>query len=1150
MDSVLASDASHRSPTFQAGRHRLPSRRARHRQGTDQGGALPHGSAGHAAAESEVLVVLCTDLVDSTGLGLRLGQEGADTLRQQLFAATYDVVQGTGGQPVKSMGDGIMATYRSVVAAVDGAVALQRGVDRLNRRRVGEDIGLRVGVSAGEATLDDGDWYGVAVVEAARLCDLAHGGEILANAIVVTLSGERGGHEFHGRGTHLLKGFDDPIPVVEIAWSGWEPAAFTLPFELERRANQRFVGRERAISELRNEWATTCGGTPRMVLVSGEAGIGKTALAARLGADIRAEGAVILYGQCDEQVVASFQPFSEALRPLVAGSHADVLASHVARCEGALLPLVPELRQRVRNVDLPAVTDSETSELRLFESVVDLLGRAAEESPVLLVVDDLQWANAPTLRLLTYLARHVPADGARVLVLALCRDTPIAPGADIGSFLAELRADPATAHVELTGLDTEEMRQLTDEIVRPGRDQSITEVADAVGADTGGNPFLACEVLRHLVETGALRAIDGRFVSHVRRDELGTIDSIRGVMAQRLRRLSPGATRMLTVASVIGDEFDFRVLERVSASGSDRSELARALDEAVAARLLVELPDTVGRYRFAHALIRFAIADELSSLRRAQLDGEIADAIVAAYEGRLDPHLRDIAFHYSRGAPVIDPTPAGRFGVLAARHANDQLVYSDAVELTAQALGALEAGGHGESNTRVELLAERAYGLRQSGDWDAGAAAQLEGVAVARALGSSAALARVLGRGQSPTTPLIESNDPSLLETVDDALSSADEGDDWTIAALLTWLAMQRAANGAGVVSGPLAARAVEHARRTDDIELQANALHAQCLTLLGTSAVRQLLDTARLLRDLTGATTANTKLQGHRYVALAKLIMGDRDGFARSYARMEAQFTQTPSKYWRALIDTWQPMLALMDGRFVEGADLIDHVLDNSSADPNQVLAWFSQVIALRREQDRLVEFTPTIDATAAERPGLTGVTCVQVLCRLAAGERGAADALMDGLTRDAYAAIPRDWLFPVAAAQLSVACWELVRIDDATSLYEILVPHAGTIVVCATATYAEGAADRFLGILAGTARRLDLAVRHLDAAMALEARVGSEPLVAHSGYWLAQMLRLRGAPGDDERAMRLAHESLGTARRLEMTMLERQVAPLTTLP
>jgi len=1091
--------------------------------------------------------VVCTDLVDSTGLSIRLGQEGADALRQQLFAATYDVVQSTGGQPVKWMGDGTLAAYRSVVAAIDGAVALQRAVDRLNRRRVGEDVGIRVGISAGEATLDDGDWYGVAVVEAARLCDLSLGGEILANAIVVTLSGERGGHEFHRRGTAVLKGFEDPISVVEIAWSGWEPAGFTLPFELDRRAKQRFVGRERALNKLDEAWATARDGTPGVVLVSGEPGIGKTAVAARLGAQVRADGAVVLYGQCDEQIVASFQPFSEALGQLVAGSRADMLAAHAARCEGALLPLVPELRQRVRNLDLPAVTDSETNELRLFESVVDLLGRAAEESPVLLVVDDLQWANAPTLRLVAYLARHLLAGGPRVLVLALFRDTPVAPGADLRSFLADLRADPEVTRVELEGLDTEEMRLLTKEMVGPGPHQSITELADALRADTDGNPFLACEVLRHLIETGALREIDGRFVSEIQRDELGAIDSIRGVMTQRLERLSPAARQMLTVASVIGDEFDFRVLEHVASAESDRSELARALDDAVAARLLVELPDTVGRYRFAHALIRLATADELSSLRRAQLDGEIADAMVTAYEGRLDPHLRDIAFHYCRGVPVIDPTPAGRFGVLAARHANDQLVFSDAVDVTAQALAALEAGGHGESETRVELLAERAYGLRQSGDWDAGAAAQLEGVTAARALGSSAALARLLGRGQSTTTPVMDADDPSLLGTIDDALASADEGDDWTIAALLAWLAMHRAANGLGAVSAPMAARAIEHAQRTDDINLYATALHAQFLTLLGTPAVTKLLDTARILRDLEGATP-DTKMHGDRFVALAKLIMGDREGFARSYTSMEAFVSETPSKYWRTLIDMWQPMLALVDGRLDDAEPLIDRVLENASADPNQLLAWLSQVMAVRREQDRLGELTPVFDATASEHPSIVGIKCVQMLCRLAAGDRDAANTLMDGLARDGYAAIPRDWLFPWGAAQLSVACWELARIDDATSLYDIFLPHAGTMVVCATATYVEGAADRFLGILAGTGGRLELAVQHLDAALALEARAGSAPLVAHSQHWLARMLRLRGAPGDEGRAETLVNQSLATARQLGMRMLERQGASLTT--
>jgi hypothetical protein len=222
--------------------------------------------------------------------------------------------------------------------------------------------------------------------------------------------------------------------------------------------------------------------------------------------------------------------------------------------------------------------------------------------------------------------------------------------------------------------------------------------------------------------------------------------------------------------------------------------------------------------------------------------------------------------------------------------------------------------------------------------------------------------------------------------------------------------------------------------------------------------------------------------MHGHRFVALAYLIMGDRDGFARSYAGLEALVKETPSRYWRAMMDMWQPMQALMDGRFGDAEVLIDHVLENVSTDPNQLLAWFSQQVALRREQDRLVDFAPTVDAIAAESRTVVGMQSLQVLCRLAAGDRDAANALLDGLTPDGFAAVPRDWLFPVAAALLSVACWELGRIDDASSLYEIFRPYAGTVIVCATATYVEGAADRFLGILAGTMERFDLAVRHLE--------------------------------------------------------------------
>jgi hypothetical protein len=242
-----------------------------------------------------------------------------------------------------------------------------------------------------------------------------------------------------------------------------------------------------------------------------------------------------------------------------------------------------------------------------------------------------------------------------------------------------------------------------------------------------------------------------------------------------------------------------------------------------------------------------------------------------------------------------------------------------------------------------------------------------------------------------------------------------------------------------------------------------------------------------------------------------------------------------------------WDPMLALVDGRLEEVEALTDRVLENAKADPNQLLAWFSQVFALRREQDRLAEFAPTVDAAVLDRPGLVGMRCLQLECRLAQGDDDAADAIVDEIAQDGFSAVPRDWLFPFAAAQLSVACALLGRTRDAATLYELFSPYAGTMAVCATATYIEGAADRFLGILAGLLDRFDAAEAHFEAAVALETQLGSGLLAAHTRYWHGRTLQTRPRPEDRRRATELLDESLIDARRFGSVALERAIEALT---
>ncbi|HSP29583.1 MAG TPA: adenylate/guanylate cyclase domain-containing protein [Ilumatobacteraceae bacterium] len=359
-----------------------------------------------AEARTRLMVVLFVDQVESTALLARLGDLEADTLRRTLEPILDESILEHDGRIVKTTGDGRMAVFDSASQAIDAGVAMHQRAARANRAgRAPAELRLRVGVSVGDVTEEHDDYHGTAVVEAARLESAASESGMLCSDLARSLAGNRSSAIFADRREIDAKGFPQPISAWVVTWED-EPfrPLRELPQELGAGARFGFVGRDDEFESARTAWKAAIDHQLTGVLVAGEPGVGKTRLARELALQALGDGATIVYGRCDEGVGAAFQPVAQALAHFV--DHTAPSASDLGRFPGELSRLLPELPLLVPGLPDMVTADSDTEQYRLFDAVLSWLETMAGEDPVLLVVDDIQWAARPTLQLLRHLLRR------------------------------------------------------------------------------------------------------------------------------------------------------------------------------------------------------------------------------------------------------------------------------------------------------------------------------------------------------------------------------------------------------------------------------------------------------------------------------------------------------------------------------------------------------------------------------------------------------------------------------------------------------------------------------------------------------------------------------------------------------------------------
>jgi tetratricopeptide (TPR) repeat protein len=1049
-----------------------------------------------------------TDVEGSTALRTQLGDDDADRLfRQHDEIIRERIAVHQGYDQEAALGDGFLAVFLSTRRAIACAIDIERAFDRFNRDR-SVSLRVRVGLNTGEVSINDGQLSGEAVHAAARVCAAGGGGDILVSDVTRQLAGTVPGVTFRDVGEVELKGFPSPWRLWQVVWVRETAAA----------PQQVFVGREQELTALRRHLAAALDGRGGLVLVGGEPGVGKTALVKQLIREAEQRGALALFGRCYESEGSiPYTPFVEMLEQALEIMPPDIVREDMGEDAAEVARMVPEIKRRFPDIGAPLDLPPEQQRRYFFNAVGSFVARGSARFPLLLVIDDIHWADEPTLLLTEHMAALMR--NLRVLAVGTYRDVELDSARPLTASMDRMVRARQLERLPVRRLDRETMAVMIAALAGMA---APDVVVDAIFGETEGNPFFVEEVYRHLAEDGRLFE-DGRFRTDIEVDELDVPESIRLVVGRRLDRLGDDARRVLAAGAVVGRAFPFRLLEEIAAIEADA--LVDVLDAADAARVIVaEEREGEVHYRFGHELVRQTLLSGLSVLRRQRMHLAVADAIERTdANARLD-RPSEIAAHLVQAGSAADPVRTLEYLELSAQRAFATAAFEEALRAIEDAITTL---GSDDTLRRARLEEQRGWALRALGRfgdcieiWDR----VIERYAAAGMSSEAAELCSEVGyqlgwlnrfeeafayyfRGLA-----VAGNEPTPVrarllgltggflciggdyQSGEDPLRTAEHvartlGEDGTLGRVLWLRCMGEWVNSRSAEAVESGRLAIEHLRRANDLWSLVDALGWASFPLLTSSRAERVdeggrcsaeaLELGERLGHLSGLALAV------RGVAVDAAIKGDVAALEAAGAR--------DLYAMKAIQSPWvsQSHAILATALLLRGD--LDAALDHAR---------------------RAIELEPV--------SAFSGVGWSRaLLARAWMGDEGACRQLIEEGTPlfprpGERAPVGRQWM-PQAAVQ----AWAVLgNRGELAALH----PYAEAWVEQQTVNGFECAIpERLAGMTAGAAGRWDEAVEHFEVALgrvvALSARI-EEPQVEH---WYAEMLIARGRPEDRARARSL---------------------------
>jgi DNA-binding CsgD family transcriptional regulator len=888
--------------------------------------------------------------------------------------------------------------------------------------------------------------------------------------------------------------------------------------------SRRFiVGRARELDVFRAAFSRMLVGRRQLVLISGEPGIGKTRCAEALADVAEDQGALVLWGRCHEEAGAPpYWPWVQILRSYVDASSLDEVRLTMGTAANDIAALVPELVEiSHRSHSTPgAIVDASSARFRTFDAIRQFFHQATQQVPIVLVLDNLHWADAPSLLLLEFL-QELPR--SRLLIVGTYRDAEASAKTPLLSTLGGLSRDSDVQRVHLTGLSRNAIGEVAQRLCQVSLSESALEV---IYQQTDGNPLFAIELIKVLIDEGAGTGI----ATMPARIPAGVHETI----GRRLIRLSDACNELLCVAAVHGRQFTAR--EIAAAMDEDVQRVLTDLEPAVQAGIVHSNVEVAGSYQFTHALIRETIYEDLAAVDRLRLHGRAGDALVSVNSANLDAALSRIAHHYYEAAALGNSDKAVTFALRAADSAVRIYAYEDALLHYDRAIEALERGGlmHDERLAQAYIL--KGSALYQLGHPQRSIEALLAAVNRTRVLRVDLLVDALMLLAMS-SRHVEQHHFVPLLER---ALALLPEADSVSRAKTLATLAFAQRASLDNSRITLLVDEAVDIAARCGDAAARCACYAFSVMALRGNpeSLRRRILLGQEYIAVARSTDSAELEAEAYHWQALNYFEAGqleELEGLLEHYDGLSAarfglhQYHRGAHRVTLALLrGEWAGLEARMEALLEMGTKTRRDDADGVNG---------AQMFSLNRDLGRLHALVPQIKQVAASSTGRIWEPGL-MLMYAEVGMLGEASRIFERVAEQNFRAISRDDMYVTCLIFCAETCCTLADAERAAMLYQLLLPYTRQ-TACHPTAVCFGAADIYLAMLACCANWPNHAREHFEQALTLNRAMRAWPFLARTLFRYGAFLITR----QEEAARRLGLQQLRDAeqlaRRLEMSRL-----------